>query len=167
MDELDEPTAEDRNNNRILILNTAEMSFDATPQPGIMSRHYMLAERAGHGGGVGGAAAETIKVRNTFCSCRYCLLGEGEGCPLNDFMGPISCMPCKMLPPRPLSPYKLRILAYADFLGDALHRPLGNGETVIVGIRGGGLALVVQLPWKLAAPLKFTVNTRSPWWPSR
>jgi hypothetical protein len=68
-------------------------------------------------------------------------------------------MPCKKLPPRPSSPYKARLLAYRDFLGDAVKRPLlGNGEVVIVGIRGGGLALVLQLPWKLAAPLKFTVN---------
>jgi hypothetical protein len=48
--------------------------------------------------------------------------------------------------------------AYRRLLGDSTQQPLGNGEIVIVGIRGGGLALVLQLPRKLAAPLRFTVN---------
>jgi hypothetical protein len=45
---------------------------------------------------------------------------------------------------------------YTCFFGDATNRPLDGGENVLVGIRGGGLAIVTQLPWKLAKATRIT-----------
>jgi hypothetical protein len=39
LDVQDEPTEADRQHPRILILDSEKLSFDATPQPGIMARH--------------------------------------------------------------------------------------------------------------------------------
>jgi hypothetical protein len=50
------------------------------------------------------------------------------------------------------------VAAHRRLLGDSFQQPLGDGEIGIVRIRGGGLAPVLQRPWKLMAPLRFTVN---------
>lgn len=141
LDEADEPSDTDRANPGILVLDMSKAK-NANPQPGISTRYCMESVAP---------LEDRIRVRRLCCSCKHCKDGEGTECTYSRDMGEWKVVPCHEVPPQPVKVAAVRLPLTRDFLTAGGELPVLNVAlvSVIVGVYGCNLVIVVGLPYTL------------------
>jgi hypothetical protein len=165
MDEEDTPTAQQREidsaHGHILITNIKKNNYGACTQPGIMGRYCMeivkdpsvvsTAEQPYNSG--------EIRVRAHYCSCDGPCFGRvNEECAYVAEMGEWKTMRCVKLPPPNPTAEAARIECYHRILS-VLPAPFVMPQCIVVGLKGGALAMIDRLPWRLEEPKTYTLDT--------